>query len=260
MWLATLVESPVDCYINIGYYFADQKKKINVDFAINYLWSVIATRRTLFKFVPVLFAVLWPYNDGHASDWIGIPLSKLIGTSELIVYGRVKQVLDSTILFQVSHKIGDEKADIIEILKAERDSFASVKPAPYEAGQCYLLFLCKSQNTLPKLAWKVMGKAQEGQMPVIGNYIYFTDRYVEGIPIKQYKVNGVELDIQRLEFSSFLDALEGYKQCYRWTRQGQEEKYLVTPLCGDNQITLYKNKGFLPNYLVTETQAFISNK
>jgi len=208
----------------------------------------------------MLLAVLWPYNNGYASDWIGIPLAKLIGTSELIVYGSVKQVLDSTVLFQVVQKIGDEKADIIEILKAQPDRFASVKPAPYEAGQFYLLFLCKSQGAFPKAIWKVMGKAQEGQMPVIGTYIYFNDRYVEGIPMEQYKVNGVELNIQRFEFSPFLNAVEEYKQCYQWIRQGKDGNYLPKELCNDNQITLYRKKSFIHNYLVTETQVFITKK
>lgn len=219
---------------------------------------MIGTRRTLLRSVPVLFAVLWPYNNGHASDWIGIPLSRLIGTSELIAYGSVKEVLDSTILFQVSHKIGDEKAEIIEILKAEPDRFASVKPAPYETGQSYLLFLHKTQNAFPKLTWKIMGTAQEGQMPVIDNYIYLNDRYIEGIPLEHYRVNGVDLNIQRFEFRPFLNAIEEYRQCYQWIRQGTDGNDLPKQLCNDNQITVYRKKGFINNYLVTQTQAFIT--
>ena len=223
---------------------------------------MIAPRTALLKYLPLsfLFAVVWPYNIACASDWIGTPLSKLIGSSELIVYGSVKEVLDSTILFQVIDKIGDEKADVIEIAKAKPDRFASVKPAPYQTGQTYLLFLLKSTNAFPKVIWKVMGKAQEAQMPVIDNYVYFNDRYFEGIPLKQYKVNGVELNIQRFEFPLFLNALEEYKKCYQWIRQGQDDKYLPKQLCNDNQVTLYSKRSFIHNYLVTETQAFIANK
>jgi hypothetical protein len=223
-------------------------------------YSVIAAKRAVFKFLPVLLAVLWPYNSVCASDWIGTPLSKLTGTSELIVYGSVKEVLDSTVAFEVAQRIGNEEADVIEVLKAKPDPFAGVKPAPYQSGQYYLLFLAKSPSAGPKVIWKVMGKGQEAQMPVIDNYVYFNDRYLEGIPLKQYKVNGVELNIQRFEFASFVNALEDYKKCYQWIRQGQDDKYLVKQLCNDDEVTLYSKKSFIHNYLVTETQAFVTNK
>jgi len=103
-----------------------------------------------------------------------------------------------------------------------------------------------------------MGQALEAQMPVIDKYIYFNDRYCEGLPLEQQKVNGVELNIQRFEFSLFLNALEEYKKCYQWIRQG--DKYLVKQLCDDNQVTLYSKKSFIHNYLVMETQAFITGK
>lgn len=207
--------------------------------------------------LPLLFAIVWPYNTGGASDWIGTPLSKLTGTSELIVYGSVKEVLDSTILFQVTHQIGGEKADVIEIAKAKPDPFAGVNPAPYQTGQTYLLFLSKAINNSSKLIWKIMGQAQEAQMPVSDKYIYFNDRYFEGLPLEQQRVNGVELNIQRFEFSLFLSALEEYKKCYQWI--GRDDKYLVKQLCDDNQVTLYGKKSFIHNVLVTETRALIAN-
>jgi hypothetical protein len=208
----------------------------------------------------LLFSVVWPYSNGRASDWIGIPLSKLAGTSELIVYGNVKKVSDSTILLQVVHEIGVEKAGVIEIAKATPDPFASVKPAPYQTGQSYLLFLRKSKNASRSGIWEVMGRAQEAQMPVVDNYVYFNDRYFEGIPLKQYEVNGVELNIQRLEFASFFSALEEYKKCYQWISQESDDKYLPKKLCNDSQVDLFRQKGFIHNYLVTETQAFITSK
>jgi hypothetical protein len=220
------------------------------------------TRRALLKCLrlPLLFAVVWPYNQGSASDWIGTPLSKLVGTSELIVHGNVKEVLDSTILLQVVHKIGDEKADLIEVFKARPDAFASVKPAPYHVGQSYLLFLVKVPEALPKVIWKVMGKAQEAQMPVSDNYVYFNDRYFEGIPLKEYVVNGVELNIQRFEFPSFFNALEEYRKCYQWINQGKDDKYLPKKLCSNSEVSLYSKKSFMHNYLVTETQAFMTKE
>jgi hypothetical protein len=201
------------------------------------------------------------YVPGNVvGDWMPMPLSKMIGTSELIVYGKVKNVLDSTILFQVTRRItGDEKEDVIEIVKARPDPFAAVKPAPYQAGQCYLLFL-ESGKAAPKKIWKVTGIAQEGQMPVMDTYIYFNDRYFDGIPIARYKVNGVEQNIQRFGFSLFLNAADDYKKCYRWIRQGQDNKYLPEKICKDNEVTLYGKKSFMHNFLVNETKLFIANK
>jgi hypothetical protein len=199
--------------------------------------------------------------DKSNSDYNGIPLSKLIGISELIVYGSVKKVLDSTILLHIIRKVsGNENESDIEILKARPDAFAGIKPAPYETGQCYLLFLINSKNTSSKLIWKAMGVGEEAQMPVIDNYIYFNDRYFEGIPLQQYKVNGVELNIQRFEFPLFLNAVEEYKTCYQWVKQGQDDRYLPQKKCSDNQVSLYAKKSFMHNYLVNETRAFIPNR
>jgi hypothetical protein len=143
-------------------------------------------------------------------------------------------------------------------LKARPDPFAAVKPAPYQPGQNYLLFLTNSKNSSPKATWKVMGKAEEAQMPVLDNYIYFNDRYLEGIPLERHEVYGVEQSIQRFEFSAFLNAIEQYNQCYKWVKQGQNDTYLPKKLCDDKQINSYAKKSFISNYLVTQTQAFIT--
>jgi len=221
---------------------------------------VIAPRTAFLKCLALslLFAIVLSHYTARASDWIGTPLSKLIGTSELIAFGSVKEVLDSTILFQVTRQIGGEKADLLEIAKAKADPFASVKPAPYQAGQSYLLFLVKSKNTSPKVIWQIMGQAQEAQMPVSNNYIYFNDRYFEGLPMEQQKVNGVELNIQRFEFPLFLNAVEEYKKCYQWTRR--EDHDTIKQLCDDNQLTVYGEKSFIHNFLVMETRTFIRGK
>ncbi|MEP6600635.1 MAG: hypothetical protein ABJB49_02345 [Nitrospirota bacterium] len=202
-------------------------------------------------------------DKSPSSDWIGMPLSKMIGTSELIVYGSVKKVLDSTIQFQIMRKIaGGEKENIIEMIKAKPDPFADVKPAPYQAGQCYLLFLFQQKNTGSRKQWKMMGHplGQEGQMPVIESYIYFKDRYFDGIPLKRYKVNGVEQNIQRFEFSLFLNAIEGYKKSYKWVKRAKDNNYLPEKIRTDEQIDLYAKKSFMHRYLVTETRNFISSK
>jgi hypothetical protein len=252
-----LDDSSVDrCY---HYYLCRHKKEIGVD-SINK--TLIAPRIALLKCLRLsfLFAVVWPYNVACASDWIGIPLSKLIGTSDLIVYGSVKEVLDSTILFQVLDKIGDGKADVIEVLKAKPDPFADVKPAPPHVGQSYLLFLIKAPEASVKPIWKVMGKAYEAQMPVIDNYVYFIDRYFEGIPLQRYNVNGVELNTQRFQFPSFFNALQEYRKCYHWVRQGLDNRYLPKKLCDNNQLKLLSGKSFIHSYLVNETEAFITGK
>ncbi|MCW3090573.1 MAG: hypothetical protein JWP81_1642 [Ferruginibacter sp.] len=201
-------------------------------------------------------------NQG-LSDWIGMPLSKMIGTSELIVYGSVKKIMDSSILVQVKQKIaGVENEPVIEMIKAKADPFASIQPAPYKIGQCYLLFLSQLKTATTKKQWKLMGHAvgQESQMPVIDGYIYFIDRYFEGIPQKEYDVNGVRQNIQRFEFSPFVNAVEGYTRCYQWMKQQKNNRELPQQICTEEQAAVYAKKGFMHQYLVTETRHFITGQ
>ncbi|MEO6548967.1 MAG: hypothetical protein ABIN94_13250 [Ferruginibacter sp.] len=202
-------------------------------------------------------------KNNPSSDQIGTPLSKMIGTSQLIVYGSIKKVLDSTILVQVIKKIAGEEIEmVIEVIKAKPDPFASIRPAPYKAGQCFLFFLINPGNTSTKKTWKLAGNTigNEAELPVIDKYIFFIDRYFEGLPQKEYNVNGVQQNIQRFEFPQFLDAIEGYQQCYKWTQQNNTNRMLPEKSCSDEQAVTYAKKSFIHQYLVTETQHFISNK
>jgi hypothetical protein len=200
-----------------------------------------------------------------ASDWIAIPLSRLIGTSELIIYGKIDKVLDSTIIFQILQEVkgkqdvkGKKTGSRLEILKAKPDPFAGIKPAGYQQGQFYMLFL-EPGKTSPQKVWRIVGISEEAQMPVVNNYIYFYDRFLKGLPLHSYNVYGVESSIQRFEFSKFLDAVEEYIKYYRWVNRGPGNKYLIEKNCTAFQDTAYRKKSFMHNYLAEETQLMMEN-
>ncbi len=197
-------------------------------------------------------------GTGQSEDWIAIPLSRMTGTADLIVYGTVSSVKDSTCIFTITRILAgksDNKA--IEVHKIMPDKFASVHPAPYASGQTYLLFLVHEKNSSCSMNWKVMGIGGEGQMPVENGFIYFPQNNIEGLPFKEYPVNGVLQFLQRFEFSVFLNAIEEYQKCYHWIKNKTDNQFYPQKACDAASQAKYSNKSFIHKYLSVQTESRI---
>lgn len=198
------------------------------------------------------------HSDKLMSDWVAIPLSKMVGTAELIVRGSVISVGDSTYVFSVDKQLSDTaKYETIEVMKVKPDKFASTKPAPYEKGQRFILFLIQEKKN-PR--WKVMGTGGEGQMPVVDNYVYFSGNNIDGLEFNNYNIHGKEQYVQRFDASLFMNAVEEYGKCFHWTKDEIHKNYIPQKICDDSTVSGFKKKSFIHNYLIIQTNLFMENK
>lgn len=195
------------------------------------------------------------------SDWVAIPLSRMIGTAELILCGNVTSVRDSSYVFRISRRLsGICEGDTIEVLKVIPDRFASTKPAPYARGQCFLIFLIRANSNQRDSRWKVMGIGGEGQMPVINNYVYFVGNNITGIEFANYDVNGTEQYVQRFEFVPFVNAVEEYRKCFRWTKTKTDKQYTPRKICDERTVTEFRQRSFIHSFLINQTNLILDKK
>ena len=151
-----------------------------------------------------------------AADFAPIPLDRLIGTSTAIVLGDVATVKDGTFTLRVTQTLAGRVGSEIEIRQYIPSRFEGTpRPAPYKAGQSFLLFLV-SDGANASGAWKILGAGGEGEMPVDRGFAYFHGRNVPGFPSGTYRVHDAERNIQRVELPSLLDAVKGYRACFEW--------------------------------------------
>ncbi len=192
------------------------------------------------------------------SDEFPVPLSRMIGSAELIVWGRVNAVHDSTFVFMINKQLsGNNKDTLIEVLKVKPDKFANVQPPPYKTGEAFMLFLSHPVTAVKSRVWRVMGVSGEGQMPVENGYIYFQGNNINGLEFENFKVRGEDLYVQRFDFGTFLNAVEGYNKCFRWSLTSDKNKWIPEKICSDCQLGKFGKLSFMHNYLVSQTRLMI---
>jgi hypothetical protein len=195
----------------------------------------------------------------HFSDWAAIPLAKMIGTANLIVWGFLENLGDSTFIFKINLVLqGSVTDETIEVLKFTPDKFETEKPAPYNKNQHYILFLAESKEKSEHLLWKVMGFGGEGQIPVQEGFVYFQGNNIKGLTFNNYLVFGVSQHIQRFDFTQFLDAVKEYGKCFRWNFNNQKKQYSPQQICDGASVTQYSNESFIHKYLTGQTVSRIS--
>jgi hypothetical protein len=188
---------------------------------------------------------------GYTEDFEPIPLPQLIGTAEFAVYGKVASVDDSVFTFGINKVlIGKVSNKKIKVKKFIPGKFDGPRIADYEPGQSFLLFLKYDSESK---TYTVYGLGGEGEMPVDKMYVYFHGRFVEGLRYDTPVVHGVKRKIQRYDLKKFLNALLYYRQCFNYTCNTVQKKYIVTLACGKNDIEANKKTDFINMYLITNT-------
>src|SRR5690242_5812941 len=193
------------------------------------------------------------------SDRVAMPLSKMIGTADLIVWGSVKTVHDSSFVLNIHKNLnGTNIQGSVEVLNVTPDKFSSQKPVPYKKDQSFILFLTKPKDFEKKSRWKTMGFG-EGQMPVENDYVYFMANNIDDLKFDNYVVQGVKQYVQRFESAIFLKAVEEYTKCFRWTKISATR---ATPqiIGTEAQVTEFSKKSLIHSYLVKQTNALIPKK
>lgn len=182
------------------------------------------------------------------NDYDPIPLPRLIGIAEHVLYGSVQSVKKETIIFKVEESLignipKNKKIDIAQFIPGKADGPREV---PYQQGQHFLLFL-KMDTTQQML--RILGAGGEGEMPVEEGFVYFFGRHVEGLERKNYTVHSKERAIQRFDYKTFAEAVREFRKCYSYQYVPAEEKYKCERLCSPEEIQRMGNKSFIHKYL-----------
>jgi len=193
-------------------------------------------------------------------DYEPMSLPSLIGLADLVIVGQVTEVSDSTFDFQVDEVLVNEyPRESIIVAKFSPPEIFAPRAMPYTAGQRFVLFLEKSEGDSVDLAWKVLGFAGEGEMPVENGFVYFAAVNVRGLERKQYEVHGVTRFLQRFSLDNFCNAVKDYRECFVWksveTVKNKKTRIRWIPSlnCGESEIQVYEKKSWIHNYLAENT-------
>lgn len=200
-------------------------------------------------------------GESDMGDYEPIPLDRLIGMAWLIVSGEVSQVGENTFTLRPTQTLaGDAPGPQVEVLQFIPSRFEGApRPAPYKAGQSFLLFLVKDEKRRPQDAWKILGIGGEGEMPIEDGFVYFHARNVEGLSFGTYSVHGTERRIQRFDAQTFLDAVKGYRSCFAW-EPGEGKLPQPVRLCDEASLEKYARTSDIHRRLARLTVQRLGNR
>lgn len=193
-------------------------------------------------------------------DYALIPFTQLIGMSDLIVIGAVKDIGDSTFNFHLDEfLLNSYSSDSLIVRKFIPSKFDEPRVLPYFTMQRFVLFLTKPLHENAQFSWNIIGHAGEGEMPIDDDFIYFEGYDLKGLEHKSREVHGVTRKIRRFNLDDFKDAVKKYNECFSWKlveyMKNKKKRYRWVPskTCLDVTVKNYQTKSWLHNYLVRGT-------
>ena len=199
-------------------------------------------------------------NTTPLMDYDVIPLPKMIAISDLIVIGSVRELGDSTFTLDIQETLfGDIGSQKLNVKMFIPSKFDGPRMLPYAIGQRFLLFLSIPTEEKSSLYYKVLGYGGEGEMPIEGEFLYFTGYNLEGLVPTTAKVHGMERVLQRFSLTDIKDAVKNYGQCFVWTKveeiknNKKRERLVPSKKCPDADMENYQSKSWIHDYLVRET-------
>ena len=197
-------------------------------------------------------------------DYEVIPLPKMIGISDFIVIGSVKELGDSTFIFDVQETLlGELTFEELDIKMFIPSKFDGPRMLPYAIDQRFLLFLSMPSEENTSLYYTILGYGGEGEMPIEAEFLYFSGYHFEGLASTTAKVHGVERVLQRFSLVDFKDAVKNYGQCFVWAKveeiknNKKRERLVPSKKCPDAEMNTYQSKGWMHDYLFRETMSRI---
>jgi hypothetical protein len=187
----------------------------------------------------------------NLNDHEPIPLPRLIGMADRILFGMVQSVEKETFTFKVEEALaGESGKEAISIAQFVPNEFDGPRAAPYRQGQQFLVFLKMdaTQNLL-----RILGAGGEGEMPVESGFVYFSGRHVEGLERKNYTVHQKERAIQRFDYKIFEEAVKDFRKCYRCEFDPSENRYKCQKTCEAATFQRLGEKSFIHKYLVNNS-------
>lgn len=182
-------------------------------------------------------------------------LNELAGGAELIVIGDVTRVDAETFQFRVSRVVvGESSTRQIEVRKFQNWTCAW-RWTDYAIEQRLLLFLIHdSEHPGAGERWRIIGGADEGEMPILNDDVYPGVRTEDGgLPPNRYTVFGGKRR-RKMSLDALLSVVTDIRTCFQQT-MGKRRHRIVAILaaCDSTQLDALRGRSELHDFVVDET-------
>ena len=189
-------------------------------------------------------------RSSQMSDYDPIPLARMIGTTELAVIARVTAVRDDDLTLAVERRLRGTVGDQLIMAKFVPSKFDSPRAAPYTEGQQFVLFLTRPDAQVDR--WRVRGLGGEGELPLENGYVYFHGRVVQGLERAEYRVHGVDRNIQRFPVEPVSAAVRAYARCFAW-EQDDRRRWHSRQICNETTLRTYRRESRVHELITAES-------
>ena len=185
-------------------------------------------------------------------SYVPLSLGELVGGADLITIGTITNVGAGTIDVRISETIiGQTPTTDIEVKLFENWTCAQ-RWADYESGQTIMFFLTKGDGKyVPADVWKIMGAGDEGEMPVVDDFIY------PGILLDNWEAERQSHQVYggtrlwKRSVKDFMAAISDIYACFRFTHDNQGGgPRSIRQLCTNAELAAWRNKSSLHRHLV----------
>ncbi len=187
-----------------------------------------------------------------SADYLPLALYDLIGCSDMIVEGTISKVDEGNFTLGQPKIISGEAETASLKIKRYKDWTGGRRWVEYQPGQALLLFISKPETNAEqkKCCWEIRGLGGEGEMPIVGGYIYPHGINLNPFQKNRYSIFKREIFGYQFDYQTFLSALNGYQNCFNSCIKNQSNhSKSVVQICSDSQLVQYQNKSALHRYL-----------
>ena len=199
--------------------------------------------------------IVWPSNGGAQGFRVPTPLAQLVGSADAIIFGEIASVTPEFIELSATEVIL-ARVDVDQRrLSIERMARSPTDPrwAPYREGQQIVLFLTRTDNEGNR--WSFAGPVNDSEWPVDEEKVYLYDRFVEGLPLQKFSLEGQDFHAQALPYETVAAALRDYGSVFRWEKSATDDAWRPIKRCGHYLAADFPARSPLHQLLVRETEA-----
>lgn len=183
-------------------------------------------------------------------------LSRLLGVSDLVIYGKIADVGGNTFRVEIlSVLVGVAPLRDIDVSMPRRWP-DEPRWVPYEVGQPIVLFLGKRVSN-HDTGWQIAGPFGRGEFPTDADFVYLPEHYESFGKRHPHRVYGAEVLFQRVNIWQFFSAVREYSECFVWKKRDKPGAPKPAQICNEVRVTAYASRSPVHRYLATETQDII---
>ena len=195
--------------------------------------------------------------DVARADYSVPPAYDMLGASDLVVVGKISRLQTKTFDLRVSKVIAGKTAKRSIRVKRFRNWTCASRWTSYKVGQQVVLLLSRKTSKSP---WLIRSGGGEGEIPVVGKYVYLRGLNLRGLKTKKHLLGSARKAVygQRMTLARFVKLVRGYRKCYRF-RVDHNQWFAVRGIrrvCSQAVLKAFSRRGKLEQALVKATPLF----